>query len=91
MLPPLDNPSQRAALELVITERQRQDKKWGQQNHDPLNWEPILHEETGEASQEVCRITWDHASTDHWLSEMVQVAAVAVAAVESELRRRDAG
>jgi hypothetical protein len=38
-------------LSEIIAERQRQDAKWGEQNHDPMSWLVILMEEVGEASQ----------------------------------------
>lgn len=78
---------QERAVNLVLAERASQDLKWGEQNHEPLKWEPILHEETGEVSKEVNFITFDGGDHNNWLYEMTQVAAVALAAIESELRR----
>ena len=42
-----ENLSQDEVLLEVIKERKRQDKKWGIQNHSPLEWLPILAEEFG--------------------------------------------
>jgi NTP pyrophosphatase (non-canonical NTP hydrolase) len=61
----------------VWSERQRQDDKWGQQSHPAPVWMTILTEEVGEAAK-------DALSSDFvkMRSELLQVAAVAVAAVE---------
>jgi len=62
----------------VINERDRQDRKWGIQNHSPMMWLCILSEEVGEASKAVLE-----NDPEGYRKEMVQVAAVAVAALES--------
>lgn len=61
----------------VLDERRAQDDKWGVQNHDPFAWLTILMEEVGEASEAV--LEWQ---PDKYKRELVQVAAVAVAALE---------
>jgi NTP pyrophosphatase (non-canonical NTP hydrolase) len=73
----------------VASERLRQDAKWGEQNHNPAMWLAILTEEVGEVAQAVCK-AWVPPYTDdqiEWLfryrDELVHVAAVAVAAIES--------
>lgn len=78
------------ALDSVIEERERQDAKWGEQNHDPTVWVTILSEETGELAQEVLTERVGSAGNGHGdlRSEVVQVAAVAVAMIEY-LDRRD--
>lgn len=75
--PPLA-PAPGSGLPSVLAERQRQDAKWGEQNHPPGTWLVILMEEVGEASQAVLEMDWNS-----YREEMVQVAAVALAAVES--------
>lgn len=62
----------------VAMERRRQDKKWGVQNHLPEKWMTILLEEVGEAAHG--RLENDRAN---YREELVQVAAVAVAMIES--------
>lgn len=62
----------------VVTERERQDKKWGEQNHTPDKWLVIEMEELGEAA----RGSFEN-DLANYREEMIQVAAVAVAAVES--------
>lgn len=64
----------------VAGERARQDAKWGEQNHDDLYWLGILTEEVGEVARATIEGTANHA-------EIVQVAAVAVAWIECQLRR----
>ena len=65
------------AMELVRLERSAQDVKWGRDRHlDPLLWNAILGEEVGEVSRALLERTGV-------LSELVQVAAVAVAWIES--------
>lgn len=80
-------------LREVTDERTWQDAKWGRQNHEPAIWLMILGEEVGEATKAaleawvaVDRITawstlnyWQH----EYRRELIQVAAVAVAMVES--------
>lgn len=39
------------ALHSVMLERERQNKKWGEQNHDCITWVAILTEEVGEFSE----------------------------------------
>lgn len=62
-------------LEQIRWERQRQDAKWGEQNHKDLFWLGILTEEIGEVAKELLEER-DPAE------ELIQVAAVAVAWLE---------
>jgi NTP pyrophosphatase (non-canonical NTP hydrolase) len=68
-------------IKAIIHERQRQDKKWGEQNHGPDGWLPILMEEVGEVAKAMLE-----GSGLKYLDELTQVAAVAVAAMESANR-----
>lgn len=75
---------------LVVDERDKQDRKWGPQNHSPIEWMAILVEEVGEAQKEALEHHWagTHYPVDEFRllrlrAELVQVAAVAVAAIES--------
>lgn len=72
----------------IIKERHRQDEKWGEQNHLPIEWVAILTEEVGEVSKEALEVHFD----DHYQNrdrlyrykeELIQVAAVAVSMIES--------
>jgi NTP pyrophosphatase (non-canonical NTP hydrolase) len=78
-------------LEEVAQERLRQDRMWGEQNHDPFTWLAILGEEVGEANRAALEaVFWerygmpDHPLqlASHYREELIQVAAVATAMVE---------
>jgi len=73
----------RVSIDVQI-ERDRQDDKWGEQNHDPLTWGAILTEEVGELAQAVLQTRFGGAlgGTVNIRREAVQVAAVAQAIVE---------
>ena len=86
------------ALMDVRKERSRQDAKWGEQNHNPIEWMAILTEEVGEAAKEAVDFHFALGDIDiklnagvrlqadrlqRYRTEMIQVAAVAVSAVES--------
>ncbi len=90
------------AIRCVTDERGNQVQKWGVQNHSPLEWMAILVEEVGEAQKEALEHHWagTHYPVDEFRllrlrAELVQVAAVAVAMIESldrnELRAALAG
>lgn len=66
----------------VLHERDRQDFKFGEQNHDPAWWMVILAEEVGEASKAICDWRWGSDTVRHIRQELIQSAAVAIAAVE---------
>ncbi len=77
----------------VTDERGRQLQKWGVQDHPIADWFLILGEEVGEAQREACEHVFVGRFPDHYpndperlkrlRAELVQVAAVAVAMVES--------
>ncbi len=71
---------------LVRDERQRQDAKWGEQQHSPAIWLAILVEEVGEMAAPIIRFDgWKpelQKGTDLG-KEIVHVAAVAKAMYES--------
>lgn len=72
----------------VLAERQRQDEKWGEQNHGHYKWNTIIGEEYGE----VCRASYEieHSKTSALLArntvqyrkELIECAACCIAAVE---------
>jgi NTP pyrophosphatase (non-canonical NTP hydrolase) len=72
-------------LDEVAAERRRQNDKWGEQNHSPERWLTILAEEVGEAAY-----SYLEDDRDNYRTEMVQVAAVAVAAIEAHDRGKGA-
>jgi len=66
----------------IQRERERQDAKWGEQNHDPFLWTAILGEEFGEACQAALQPRFGGKTLDDYRKELIEVAAVAVQAVE---------
>ena len=70
------------AMTDVLAERQRQDAKWGQQNHDPFTYITILGEEFGELCQAALHRRFGGAASSGLRDEAVQTAAVALAIVE---------
>ncbi len=64
--------------EEIEAERIRQYMKWGEQNHSPEKWMNILMEEVGEAAQAGLQKRFAD-----YREELVQVAAVALTAIES--------
>ena len=81
----------------IVVERQKQDEKWGEQNHNPIEWSAILTEECGEVAKEALEYHFytkkNKASSDSFVwkkeklvkyrTELIQVAAVALAMLES--------
>lgn len=67
----------------VKTERERQDEKWGEQNHPVDTWVTIIAEELGEVARASLK-----GDGQGYRSELIQVAACAVAAVEAYDRQQ---
>ena len=82
------------ALE-IGEERQKQDARWGEQDHTPVEWMCILTEEVGEAAKDANGFQWAKsqidldASAENLRCELIQVAAVAIAAIECLDRGRN--
>lgn len=93
-------PSERLAdvLAEIGRERERQIEKWGVQTLDPPVWLMVLGEEVGEANQAALEhlfpvldkgaAQYGPKTLEAYRTELVQVAAVAVAAIESLDRQR---
>lgn len=75
------------ALRAIIQERERQDEKWGEQNHDDYRWLAILVEEVGELSQCALHDEFGGHAAGKLRQELIQVAAVAVSWLECLNRR----
>ena len=63
----------------IARERERQDAKFGDQRHKPIEWLSILVEEVGEVSREICENHFPIYGKSDWTNyrkELVQVAAV---------------
>ena len=84
-------------LHEVLDERERQEARWGQQNHDLPRYFAILSEEVGEVAKAIVEheFTSDDLRRGLFLlevrHELVQTAAVAVAMVERIDRQMGAG
>lgn len=79
-------PQTAVVLGEVMEERQRQDAKWGEQNHAPFAYLAILGEEVGESNKAALETHFAYPGADRdyseYRKELIQVAAVAVAAIE---------
>ena len=83
-------------IEEVKDERSRQIDKWGKQTRNFLEWTAILTEEVGEVAKETVDYTFRYGkhrkgeptlvsqreNIKRYRDEMIQVAAVAIAAIE---------
>lgn len=68
----------------IVSERERQEAKWGEQNHDMADWYTILGEEFGELGKAIREYKLQKiVPSGRIREELVQVAAVAVAMLES--------
>jgi len=68
---------------LILSERNKQDIKWGEQNHNIYKWLAILGEEVGEVNKAALENKYDEV-----FDELIQIAAVSVAMIESLERNR---
>lgn len=77
----------------IKDERERQDKKWGEQNHAPIEWCAILGEEVGEVNKAALEDHFSHGKMNlkNYREELIQVAAVAIAMIECLDRNTDDG
>lgn len=67
----------------VAQERAAQDQVFGQQDHDPFTYLSILGEEVGEAHAAAVDARFNGEPWHDYRTELIQVAAVAVAMVEA--------
>ena len=80
----------------VQAERARQDMKWGEQNHTPEGWLPILVEELGELAEAINETRFDNGPEQRLkggarniVKEATHCAAVAQAIVENMYRNHE--
>lgn len=70
----------------ILKERDSQDDRWGESNHHPFVWASILGEEYGEVCKAANESHFagyrDTGRLERYRAELVQVAAVAMAAIE---------
>lgn len=80
------NTIQNEVVKRVLKERDRQDKKWGEQNHPPQFWTGILGEEFGELCEAINETVFDNGSDkggyENMKTEAIHVAAVAISFLE---------
>ncbi len=69
-------------LRELLKERQRQELKWGEQNHDPFLWLTVLGEEYGESCKAALEARFGGQSLKYLRKELIETAAVAIAAIE---------
>jgi NTP pyrophosphatase (non-canonical NTP hydrolase) len=70
------------ALDSVLKERERQEIKWGEQNHDPFTYLTVLMEEVGELAEAALHLRFGGPAASGLRNEAVQVSAVALAIIE---------
>ncbi|EKO04744.1 MazG-like family protein [Leptospira interrogans] len=72
-------------IQEILGEREKQDQKWGEQNHNPIEWCAILVEEVGEVSKAALETHFKYDGKNdlsEYREELIQVAAVALAMIE---------
>lgn len=73
----------------IREERNRQDRKWGEQKHKPIEWVALLTEEVGEVAKEAADCYFNNKKEEpitilkRYRDEVIQVAALAVSMIES--------
>ncbi len=84
------SPTLRAAEDAVLSvirERQRQDAKWGEQNHDAGTWALIFLEEIGEWAQAELHARFGGPEAGQAHKEAIHMTAVALAVIECMNRK----
>lgn len=76
-------------LNEVLKERERQTSMWGVQDLPVAEWMLILGEEVGEVVKEANEVHFRQVSSRNYRTELLQVAAVAVSAIEALDRSRN--
>ena len=77
---------QHIAVEDALSERDRQDKMFGQQDHHPAYWLAILGKQVGQLGEAVVNREWaadPKRARDEMRAEAVQVVAVGLALIEA--------
>lgn len=73
----------------MLSERRRQDTKWGPQHHGLFTWLAILGEEVGEANEAALHQRFGGPEQSNFKAEIIHVAAVALAILEDLERNGD--
>ncbi|WP_061224009.1 MazG-like family protein [Leptospira weilii] len=72
-------------IQEILGEREKQDQKWGEQNHNPIEWCAILGEEVGEVNKAALEAYFKFDGKNDYIEyrkELIQVSAVALAMIE---------
>ena len=77
------NKHQEHAINFLKDERERQDLKWGEQNHNSATWLAILIEEVGEIAKAILEHGEDSTEVR---DEIIHAGAVCLAWLECRLR-----
>lgn len=82
------------ALDKVLGERVKQDRKWGVQDHNDDKWYRILGEEFGEIGHALNELDYgtskpNDMTEEELEDEIIQTAAVCVAWLESRWRQKN--
>ena len=80
-------------LDQIKKERIRQDEKWGEQNHHPLQWFSIIGKEYGEMCKAFNEYDLDNDFNrlEDMQRETIQIAAVCVAMLQCIGRQGEKG
>lgn len=73
-----------AIFDEIKSERWRQEEKWGEENHHPPVYYSLLQEEAGEVAKAI-----NEGNSKSYREELIHLAAVAVAMIESFDRKRE--
>ena len=74
-------------FDIIGVEREFQNEKWGEQNHDDYKWLAILAEEVGELAEAILHDEFGGNAKGHAHTELLHVASVAVQWLECMDRR----
>jgi len=77
-----NEPIRAIVLEAVLAERERQEKLWGEQNHDDSWWNILTTEKNGDIAEEI----FSQSDTKLFI-ELIQTCATYFAWAESVRRR----
>jgi len=87
--PTLSNFAQTQALADVLAERDRQDIKWGEQEHSDERWMMIHTEEFGEVAEAILETEFGGPNAGRTREELTQLAATCLGHLECIIRREN--
>ncbi|MDF2844750.1 MAG: hypothetical protein K0R00_3176 [Herbinix sp.] len=84
------NDKQQYIIDSILIERQYQDTKWGEQNHNADKWGMIIAEEFGETCQAINEFGFNpnRETEDKIIVEAIQTMASCMAMIECIYRNR---